>query len=84
MIPEEPTQVETVGDGTARVSWAVALQDEGFLAAVGVVSQAVEAALAEHARVEALVPVDDETAQRVATWSGLRREGVMRRVSIAW
>ena len=82
MIPEEPTQVETVGDGTARVSWAVALQDEGFLAAVGVVSQAVEAALAEHARVEALVPVDDETAQRVATWSGLRREGVMRGVTL--
>ena len=38
----------------------------------------VEAALAEHPRVETLVDPDDAEAQRVATWSGMRREGVMR------
>ena len=34
------------------------------------------------ARVEAWVDPDDHPAQRVATWSGLRREGVMRGVTL--
>ena len=42
----------------------------------------VEAALAGHARVEAWVDPDDIATQRVATWSGLRREGVMRGVTV--
>ena len=42
----------------------------------------VEEALDAHHRVETLVDVDDEHGQRVATWSGLRREGVLRGVTL--
>jgi 8-oxo-dGTP pyrophosphatase MutT (NUDIX family) len=77
-LPGERASVTTLDNGIARVAWDVDLQNDGLMAAVGVVHAAVEAALADHHRVEALVPVDDETAQRIATWSGLRREGIMR------
>ena len=40
----------------------------------------MEKALVEHARVEAHVAVDDQDALRLATWAGMRREGVMRGV----
>jgi 8-oxo-dGTP pyrophosphatase MutT (NUDIX family) len=77
-VTEQPTTVATVADGIARISWAVHVQEAGFWEAVGVVSQAVEQSLVEHGRVEVLVDPDDQVAQRVATWSGLRREGVLR------
>jgi 8-oxo-dGTP pyrophosphatase MutT (NUDIX family) len=67
--------VTTVGDGVARLSWS---SDQP----VEAVRAEVEAALAGHARVEAWVDPDDVLAQRVATWSGLRREGVMRGVTV--
>ena len=41
----------------------------------------MEEALAAHGRVEAHVSAEDAAAQRVATWSGLRREGVRRGVA---
>ncbi len=62
-----------VSDGVARISWA---PDEN----IDVVRREVAAALIDHARVEAHVSIDDETAQRTATWSGMRREGIMRGV----
>ena len=65
----------TVATGVARISWT---DDEP----IDVIRHAVVAALADHARVEALVDPDDEGAQRAATWSGLRREGVMRGVTV--
>ena len=71
----EQTTVTTVAEGVARVSWT---PDQP----IDVVRHEVAAALTEHARVEALVDPDDESAQRVATWSGLRREGVMRGVTV--
>ncbi|WP_395692693.1 NUDIX hydrolase [Nocardioides sp.] len=71
----EQTVVTTVAEGTARISW-------GPGQPVDVVRHEVAAALVEHARVEALVDPGDEAAQRVATWSGLRREGVMRGVTV--
>lgn len=71
----EQTTVTTVSEGVARVSWTA---DQP----IDVVRHEVAAALVEHARVEALVDPDDESAQRVATWSGLRREGVMRGVTV--
>ena len=80
MTDQRPT-VTTLADGIARVSWDRALQELGFLGALGVVQPAVEAALGEHHRVEVLVEIDDEAAQRIATWSGLRREGVLRGVA---
>jgi 8-oxo-dGTP pyrophosphatase MutT (NUDIX family) len=67
--------VTTVGDGVARLSWT---PDQP----VEAVRAEVEAALETHSRVEAWVDPDDKGAQRIATWSGLRREGVMRGVTV--
>lgn len=69
------TTVDTVADGVARISWQ---PDE----TVDAVRHEVATALTSHHRVEALVDPDDERAQRTATWSGLRREGVMRGVTV--
>jgi ADP-ribose pyrophosphatase YjhB (NUDIX family) len=74
-VTQQTTTVTTVAEGVARISWS---SDEP----IDVVRHSVVAALADHARVEALVDPDDEGAQRTATWSGLRREGVMRGVTV--
>jgi 8-oxo-dGTP pyrophosphatase MutT (NUDIX family) len=74
-VTEPTTTVTTVAEGIARISWS---PDQP----VDVVRHEVAAALVDHARVEALVAPEDEAAQRVATWSGLRREGVMRGVTV--
>jgi 8-oxo-dGTP pyrophosphatase MutT (NUDIX family) len=74
-VPEPSTTVTTVAEGIARISWSPGQP-------VDVVRHDVAAALVDHARVEALVDPDDEAAQRVATWSGLRREGIMRGVTV--
>ncbi len=79
-MTEQPTSVTTVAEGVARISWSRDLSSDGWMAAVDVVRRDVAAALQDHARVEALVPAEDDAAQRVATWSGMRREGVMRSV----
>jgi 8-oxo-dGTP pyrophosphatase MutT (NUDIX family) len=74
-------EVQTVADGVARVEWTPDLLDEDdWQAVVAVVSRAVEEALADHVRVEAHVAADDQQSLRVATWAGMRREGVMRGV----
>ena len=81
MSAEDPTTyVTTVAEGVARITWRDELTDEGWMAAVDVVRREVASALEHHPRVEALVDPGDEPAQRVATWSGMRREGVMRGV----
>jgi 8-oxo-dGTP pyrophosphatase MutT (NUDIX family) len=82
-VTSPATTVTTVAEGVARIAWAADLQDEGLTATVEVVRREVEAALVAHVRVETLVSPDDEQAQRVATWSGLRREGVMRGVTVS-
>lgn len=74
-MTEPTTQLTTVAEGVARISWT---PDQP----VDVVRHEVAAALVDHARVEALVDPADESGQRVATWSGLRREGVMRGVTV--
>ncbi|WP_372735399.1 NUDIX domain-containing protein [Nocardioides sp.] len=72
----EPTIfVLTVADGIARVSWSIEAQLEH-------VHPKVEEALATHHRVEAWVDPDDSHGQRNAIWSGMRREGVMRGVTV--
>jgi len=68
-------RVTTVGEGVARVEWPEGQPIEDVQAAVA-------AALTEHGRVEAWVDPDDHPAQRIATWSGLRREGVMRGITV--
>ena len=74
-MSEHPVRLTTVADGVARLSWSPGQPVEA-------VHAEVEAALADHARVEAWVDPDDVATQRVATWSGLRREGVMRGVTV--
>ncbi len=74
MSDEAPcTRVVSVSDGVARVSWSA---EEN----VDVVRRQVARALASNQRVEAHVGVDDQAGQRIATWSGMRREGIMRTV----
>lgn len=74
-MTDPTTTVTTVAEGIARIAWS---DDEP----IDVIRHNVVAALADHARVEALIDPDDEGAQRAATWSGLRREGVMRGVTV--
>lgn len=76
--PSQQPIVTSLGSGLARISWPVELQGIGFWEAVAILHPVVEAALLEHTRIEAWVPVDDEAGQRLATWAGLRREGIMR------
>lgn len=71
--PVGPTKVERVSTAVARISWSSGEN-------VDVVRRQVAEALGQHQRVEAHVAVDDEGGQRIATWSGMRREGVMRGV----
>jgi ADP-ribose pyrophosphatase YjhB (NUDIX family) len=73
-VSDQPTTVTPVSDGVARITWEPGEN-------VDVVRREVAAALVEHQRVEAHVATDDETGQRTATWSGMRREGVMRGVA---
>ncbi|HEY1134944.1 MAG TPA: NUDIX hydrolase [Nocardioides sp.] len=73
-----PVSVTTLTPGVAHVAWTGAATDQGWTAAVGLVRAAVESALTDHSRVEARVRADDALGQRVATWSGLRREGLLR------
>ncbi len=73
-------RLDPVGNGVSRVSWSHELQAAGFEAASAAVRERVRVALEDlkQARVEALVDPDDEQAARIATWSGLQREGVRR------
>ena len=77
-MTEPGTTVETIADGVARITWALHVQEQDFREAVDLVSTAVASALLDHGRVEVLVDPDDLVAQRVATWSGLHREGLLR------
>jgi 8-oxo-dGTP pyrophosphatase MutT (NUDIX family) len=74
-VTDPAVRVTTVGDGVARLSWTADQPVEAVRAEV-------EASLKTHARVEAWVDADDKGAQRIATWSGLRREGVMRGMTV--
>jgi 8-oxo-dGTP pyrophosphatase MutT (NUDIX family) len=74
-----PDRTQTVAEGIARVGTGT---DPDFRSAVEALTALVEEALDAHHRVETLVDVDDEHGQRVATWSGLRREGVLRGVTL--
>ena len=66
------TEVSTVGDGVVRISWDATTT-------IDAVRLTVASAFDEGAhRVEAYVDPGDVTAQRAATFSGLRKEGVSR------
>ncbi|MCW2817265.1 MAG: hydrolase, partial [Marmoricola sp.] len=68
-----------VSPGVVRVSWTDELQDQGLRASADRVRELVASAFEGGAtRVEAHVDPEDAAAQRVATFSGLMREGVAR------
>ena len=71
----QPIDVTTVAAGIARLAWSHEHSIED-------VRRIVAAALDEHARVETWVDPDDKTGHRLATWSGMHREGVMRGVTV--
>ena len=75
MTDPDTVRLTTVGEGVARLEWPDGQPIEDVQAAVA-------AALGEYGRVEAWVDPDDRTAQRTATWSGLRREGLMRGITV--
>lgn len=75
------TELTPVAPGVVRVSWSIELQAEGLGPSVEAVRGAlVRGFEAGNTRVEALVDPDDEAAQRIATFSGLMREGVLRSI----
>jgi 8-oxo-dGTP pyrophosphatase MutT (NUDIX family) len=74
-------ELSPVAPGVVRVSWTVELQEQGLRVSADEVRRAVESAFkGGSTRVETHVDPDDETAQRVATFAGLMREGVARGV----
>jgi 8-oxo-dGTP pyrophosphatase MutT (NUDIX family) len=74
-VTDAAVRLTTVSEGVARLEWPDGQPIEDVQAAVA-------HALGEHSRVEAWVDPEDKGAQRIATWSGLRREGVMRGVTV--
>ena len=74
-------ELTPVSPGVVRVSWSTELQEQGLRVSADEVRGLVESAFkGGSTRVEAHVDPGDETAQRVATFAGLMREGVARGV----
>jgi len=74
-------ELSDIAPGVVRVSWTPALQDQGLGPCSNEVRNVVERAFKGGAtRVESHVDPDDQTAQRIATFAGLMREGVARGV----
>ena len=74
-------ELTPISPGVVRLSWTPELQAEGLGPTVEAVRDALSRGFGDgHDRVEVLVDPDDEVAQRIATFSGLMREGVARRV----
>lgn len=76
MTTDGPT-LSPSDDGSARVEWDQPTTDDVF-PTIEQVRHVIDEAIEHHGRIEALVAVDDERGQRIATWSGMRREGVVR------
>jgi 8-oxo-dGTP pyrophosphatase MutT (NUDIX family) len=75
------TDLTPISPGVVRLSWSPELQAEGLGPTVEAVREAVARVFTDgHHRVEVLVDPADDLAQRVATFAGLMREGVARRV----
>lgn len=71
-----------IAPGVVRVSWSIDLQDQGLRVSTDEVRRLVQSAFEDGStRVETHVDPADETAQRVATFAGLMREGVARGIA---
>lgn len=79
-MADEP-ELTVVDTGVVRVSWSADLQAGGLGVSTTSVRAVVAAALERHHRVETWVHPDDVAGQRLATFSGLRKEGVARGVA---
>jgi 8-oxo-dGTP pyrophosphatase MutT (NUDIX family) len=78
-VPAELTQISP---GVVRLTWSADLQAEGLGPTVEAVRKALASGFSDgHQRVEVLVDPVDVVAQRIATFSGLMREGVARSVA---
>jgi 8-oxo-dGTP pyrophosphatase MutT (NUDIX family) len=76
-----PAELTPISPGVVRLSWSADLQAEGLGPTVEAVRDAMAKGFSEgHHRVEVLVDPADEIAQRIATFSGLMREGIARQV----
>ena len=76
-----PADLTPVSPGVVRLSWPAELQAQGLGPAVEAVREALTSGFGSgNRRIETLVDPEDETAQRIATFSGLMREGVARSV----
>lgn len=73
-----PPSLSTTRPGVARVWWPADLVESGFAEATAYVASLVARGLHDHGRVEAWIDPDDEVAQKIATWAGLQREGLLR------
>lgn len=70
-----------VSPGVVRLTWTIELQEQGLGPSVEAVRNAlVDGFGAGNRRIETHVDPEDEDAQRIATFSGLLREGVARSV----
>jgi 8-oxo-dGTP pyrophosphatase MutT (NUDIX family) len=75
-------ELSDIAPGVVRVSWTPALQAQGPGPCSNEVRNVVERAFKGGAtRVESHVDPGDQTAQRIATFAGLMREGVARGVA---
>lgn len=78
----EHTELTEVAEGLFRLAWSWELQQRGVGTSADVIRERVARAFEEGARrVEVHVDPEDRTAQRIATFSGLLREGVARGVA---
>jgi ADP-ribose pyrophosphatase YjhB (NUDIX family) len=76
------TELTEIAPGVVRLVWSGELQAAGVTAAADEVRRAVAAGFADgNRRIEALVHPQDQAAQRIATFSGLMREGIARGVA---
>jgi 8-oxo-dGTP pyrophosphatase MutT (NUDIX family) len=72
-------RVDEVAPGVLRLSWSPELQESGLGASTKEVRRVVTDAFAAGAhRIETLVDPEDDLAQRIATFAGLMKEGVLR------
>lgn len=74
--------LSTARPGVARITWPSELTRDDFAESARLVREFMARALSDHARVEAWIATDDLASQRLATWSGLQREGVVRGAEI--
>jgi 8-oxo-dGTP pyrophosphatase MutT (NUDIX family) len=81
-LTDVSAELEEIAPGVVRLSWSADLQDGGVTAASESVRATVARGFGEgHRRIEAHVDPADQAAQRIATFSGLMREGLARGVA---